>query len=157
VKVVLEFTKKEVRVLKLRYEGLKSKEIAKKLGVSPSDICQTFSRITAKLVSTKDTIELLNNIGVIKNDLEITFTNKGQDLLKTWLQVKPDRQSIVRKEISKTDIIVQKIENKPNDYKYDRLERGIKNDAIDISVDKMQNNMGNSQDIGDYSTEICCY
>ena len=79
--MVVKLTEKELKIIAMRYKGLKSRQIAKALKVSEPDVSQTLSRIVGKIESVQDTLDLLCDIGIIKHDSEIELTESGQALL----------------------------------------------------------------------------
>lgn len=89
--MVVRLTDKELKIIKMRYKGLKNKEIAKALDVSEADVSQTLSRIANRIISIQDTLELMSRIGIIERDAEIRLTKSGQALLARWRQARPSR------------------------------------------------------------------
>lgn len=76
------FTEKELNVARMRLEGLMNKEIAQKLNVSEADISQTISRLTEKIKTVQDSVELLMNMDVVKEGPKYTLTEKGRRLAR---------------------------------------------------------------------------
>ena len=101
--MVGNLTEKELKILKLRYEGLKNKEIALKLGFSEPDVSQTLSRAVRRIATVDDTLATMYQLGVIKNDVEIELTEKGKEILGNWQEIwRKDfksRQCAFRREI----------------------------------------------------------
>ena len=76
------FTDKELKVARLRLEGLMSKDIAKKLNVSEPDVSQTISRLTKKVKTVGDSIELLMKMDIIVEGPKYILTEKGRKLAR---------------------------------------------------------------------------
>jgi DNA-binding CsgD family transcriptional regulator len=99
---VIRLTQKESQILGLRYEGLKNADISKKLHISQPDVSQTLSRIAKKVISIKDTLELMKTVGVLKHDVEIELTESGQAFLTRWQERRQPRTA--RHEKAPTEI-----------------------------------------------------
>jgi len=76
------FTEKEIKVARMRLEGLMNKEIAQKLNVSEADISQTISRLTDKIKTVQDSVGLLVDMDVVKEGPKYTLTEKGRRLAR---------------------------------------------------------------------------
>jgi len=105
--MVTKLTKTQLKVLRLRYEGLKNKEIAEKLGVSEPDVSQTLSRIANKLVSIQDVLASMKDLDLIERDIEIELTEQGKAFFKDWQKAKiPRVKKAVAKPMSITKVII---------------------------------------------------
>ena len=76
------FTDKELKVARMRLEGLMNKQIAQKLDVSEADISQTISRLTGKVKTVQDSVELLKKMDVIQEGPKYILTEKGRRLAR---------------------------------------------------------------------------
>ena len=74
------FTDRELEVARMKLKGLMNKEVAKKLEVSEAYISQTINRITEKVKTVQDSIELLRGMEVIKEGPKYVLTEKGRKL-----------------------------------------------------------------------------
>ena len=74
------FTDKELKVAKMRLEGLKNNRIAEQLQVSEADISQTLSRLSRKIKTVQDSTRLLLDIGVIQEGPKYVMTETGRKL-----------------------------------------------------------------------------
>lgn len=90
-KMATKLTETQLRVLQLRYEGLRNKEIAERLGVSEPAISQILSRITKKLASIQDILASMKDLGVIEHDIEIELTSHGKAFSKEWKKARLPR------------------------------------------------------------------
>jgi len=75
-------TEQTIRVLKLRREGLKNKQIAENLGVSEANISQIISRVVKKLVTIQDTLSVMKSMGLMEDDARIELTQSGLEFSK---------------------------------------------------------------------------
>lgn len=76
------FTDKELKVARMRLQGLMNKEIAQELTVSEADISQTISRLTGKVKTVQDSVELLMKMDVIHEGPKHILTEKGRRLAR---------------------------------------------------------------------------
>ena len=66
----------------MRLAGLMNKEIAQELDVSEADISQTIRRLTGKVKTVQDSVELLTKMGVIHEGPKYMLTDKGRRLAR---------------------------------------------------------------------------
>lgn len=76
------FTPKELKVAKMKREGLMNNKIAEELRVSEADISQTLSRLSRKLTNIQNSTKLLMEIGVIREGPKYVMTEEGRGLAR---------------------------------------------------------------------------
>ena len=97
--MVNKLTAKEIEILQLKRKGLKNKQIAEMREVSEADISQTLSRITEKINSIQDVFGVLQNIGVLKNDVEIELTESGRTFLNELRETRSERLDSIKNKL----------------------------------------------------------
>jgi predicted DNA-binding protein YlxM (UPF0122 family) len=75
------FTEKELKVLKLKLQGIMNREIAQQLNVSEEDISQTLSKIRQKIHKVEDSIRLCESLGLIESGPRFRLTDEGKRLI----------------------------------------------------------------------------
>ena len=76
------FSEKEIEILQLYLQKKKNKEIADELKVSEPYISQTLSKISLKLESLENSLELLENLGLVDKVSPIRLTETGRKSFK---------------------------------------------------------------------------
>jgi len=84
------FTPKELKVAKMKLEGLMNNKIAETLKVSEADISQTLSRLSRKVKTVQDSTKLLMDIGMIQEGPKYVMTEEGRKLTRL-----PEKQTSV--------------------------------------------------------------
>jgi DNA-binding CsgD family transcriptional regulator len=130
------FTEKELKMMSMKIKGQSNKEIAAELSVSEPDVSQTLARMRNKITSVKDSIELLSEIGILKEGPKLVLTEKGRQFKKEELEIKNHYQSrgcIVQ---TKTRIMVEELF--PKQVIFSTLYGGfvVKNTTEYMTVDK---------------------
>jgi len=75
------FTEKELKVVKMKLDGLMNREIARQLRVSEEDVSQTLSRVRNKIRKVEDSILLFESLNLINGGIEFRLSDKGKRLL----------------------------------------------------------------------------
>jgi len=83
-KMAVELTETQLKVLKMRYSGLRIGEIAKRLDTSSANVSKVLKQARRKISGVKKTIEVLRILGIAKDGAEIEFTDKGRELFVKW-------------------------------------------------------------------------
>ena len=88
------FTDKQVKILELRIQGLRNKEIANKLNVSDVDVSQTINKIREKIKKVDDTLSLFENMGIIENKNTLRLSDKAEIILNRISEEKQQLQNL---------------------------------------------------------------
>ncbi len=94
--MTISLTSKEKEILKLRSMGVSNIEISKKLDVTPTDISQTFKRISKKLTSVNETLQLLHENGLMEEAHPIMLTDKGVTALEKITKIESKPSAIIK-------------------------------------------------------------
>jgi len=91
------FTEREKTVLRLRSQRISNADIARQLDVTPVAISQMFKRISKKITSVNDSLQLMREIGVVEKTPKIQLTPKG---LKEFTKMKESAIKIHKKPLA---------------------------------------------------------
>lgn len=115
------FSDKEVNVAKLKMNGLLNKEIADKLRVSEEDISQTLTRIRSKIKKVEDSIQLFEQLGIIKKENRFKMSAEGINIMNRSRMEKIQKLETPRIPIEEPPVNIMTL-TRPRSYYTDSIE-----------------------------------